>query len=147
MSHVAARFVIVLAVTLLIANQAVALVTTQSVTPASVKEDGSRFSVKAEKGKDGLIEFTIEYRLPAPGYLVAHFELRDGAATLARTDTPSFVREQSVTYHVAVSPAQLAHSTFELSENSFGESGGHPVPLPGGTIYQIKLDAFGKDVR
>jgi hypothetical protein len=46
---------------------------------------------------------------------------------------------------VALSPKHLAHSKFELSESAFGESGRNPVALPGGTIFQIDLEAFGKD--
>src|SRR6185295_4057470 len=91
----------------LLTGDAQALVAQESVTPASVKEKDSKFSVKAEKGKDGLIQFSITYRLPRPQYLVAHFELRDGEMILVKTDTPSFVRDDSVTYHVAVSANRL----------------------------------------
>jgi hypothetical protein len=135
----------VVALVSLLTGRAAAVVGTASVTPASVKKDGSRFSVTAETRDDGLIHFKITYRLPAPQYLVAHFEVRDGETVVANSDTPSFVREGSATYHLAVSPKHLAGSTFELSENSFAESGGTPVPLPGGMIYQIDLQAFGKD--
>jgi hypothetical protein len=127
------------------AEKASAVVTQTPVTPASIKEAGSKFSVTAAKGKDGLIHFTITYRLPEPQYLVAHFELRDGDKILTRTDTPRFARETSATYYVAVSPNQLADARFELSQNWFSESGGQPVALPGGTIFQIDLQAFGKN--
>ena len=128
-----------------VAGKASAVVITQPVTPASVKEKDSQFSVKAETGKDGLIHFRITYRLPRPQYLVAHFELRDGERVLARTDSPSFAREDSATFYVSVSPKQLPCAKFELSENGFGESGGQPVPSPGGTIFQIDLQAFGRN--
>ena len=127
------------------ADRAWAVVIEESVTPASVKQAGSKFSVTAEKRDDGLIHFAITYTLPRPQYLVAHFELREGETTLAKTDTASFVREASATYDLALSPKHLADSKFELSENAFGESGGHPVALPGGTIFHINLEAFGKD--
>jgi hypothetical protein len=126
------------------ADRAWAVVDQQSVTPASVKVGGSKFSVTAEKRDDGLIHFAITYSLPRPQYLVAHFELRDGETTLVKTDTPSFVRETSATYHLALSSKHLADAKFELSENAFAESGGHPVAEPGGTIFQIDLAAFGK---
>jgi hypothetical protein len=116
-----------------------------SMTPASVKENDSKFSVTAETGKDGLIHFRITYRLPRPQYLVAHFEFRDGETVLARTDSPSFAREDSATFYVAVSPKQLSGAKFELSDNGFAEAGGQPVPTPGGTIFQIDLQAFGKN--
>ena len=108
-------------------------------------QGGGKFSVTAEKRDDGLIHFAITYSLPRPQYLVAHFELRDGETTLVKTDTRSFVREASATYDLALSPKHLADATFVLSENAFGESGGQPVALPGGTIFQIDLQAFGKD--
>ena len=73
----------------ILAEKASAVVTQTAVTPASIKETGSKFSVTAEKGKDGLIHFTITYRLPEPQYLVAHFELRDGETVLTKTDTPA----------------------------------------------------------
>ena len=129
----------------ILAEKASALVTQTPVTPASIKEKDSKFSVTAEKGKDGLIQFTITYRLPEPQYLVAHFELRDGEKVLMRTDSPSFAREKSATYYVAVSPSQLAGARFELSQNGFSESGGQPLAEPGGTIFQIDLQAFGKN--
>jgi hypothetical protein len=131
----------VLTIIFILADRATALVIRQSVTPASVQEKESRFSITAERRKDGLIHFTITYRLPRPQYLVAHFEVREGEATVLKTDTPSFVHESSATYDIALSPRRLADSKFELSENAFGESGGQPVALPGGTIYQIDLEA------
>lgn len=134
-----------LVVVSILAEKAAAVVTQMSVTPESVNEKGSKFSVAAEKGNDGLIHFTITYRLPEPQYLVAHFELRDGETIVTRTDSPRFAREPSATYYVAVSPKQLGGARFELSQNWFSESGGEPVALPGGTIFQIDLEAFGKN--
>ena len=140
-----ARCVAALTIVSLLTGSAWALVSDESVTPASVKEKDSKFSVKAEKRDDGLIHFAITYSLPRPQYLVAHFELREGETTLVKSDTPSFVREASATYHVALSAKHLANSKFELSQNAFGESGGHPVAEPGGTIFRINLEAFAKD--
>jgi hypothetical protein len=74
---------------LLFADRTSAVVVRESVTPASVKEKGSKVSVTAEKHDDGLIHFAITYSLPRPEYLVAHFELRDGETTLVKTDTPA----------------------------------------------------------
>jgi hypothetical protein len=129
----------------LLAGRASAVVVQESVTPAFIKEKNSKFSVTAEKDKAGLIQFTITYRLPRAQWLVAHFELRDGETLLISTDTPNLVREESVTYYVAVAPKQLAGAKFELSENALGEAGGRSVPVPGGAIFQIDLQAFGKD--
>lgn len=145
MPSIVGYFIAVLTIISLLAGRAQAVVIEESVTPASVKEQGGAFSVTAEKGKDGLIHFTIIYRLAQPKYLVAHFQVREDGLTLAETDTPAFVHEQSATYHVAVSPAHLAGAKFDLSENGFANSGGQPVALPGGAIYHIDLGAFGKE--
>ncbi len=145
MSRLILGWIAALMAVALMADRASGVVRKESVTPASVQEKGSKFSVTAEKRKDGLVHFRVTYLLPRPQYLVAHFELRDGETSLAKTDTPSFVRESSATFHVALSPKHLSNSTFEISENSFSESPGQPVALPGGTIYLIALDAFAKD--
>src|SRR4051812_2758947 len=94
----------------LFADIASAVVVRQPVTPASVKEKGSKFVVNVEKRDDGLIHFEITYRLPGPEYLGAHFELRDGDTTLVKTDTSAFVHEATATYYLAVSPKHLADS-------------------------------------
>ena len=137
-----AYYFVAMIVVSLVPGSGSAIVTDEAVTPASVKEKDSRFSVEAAREKSGLIQFSITYRLPRPQYLVARFELRDGETVLARTDTPAFVREDAATYHVAVSAKHLAGAKFELSENGFTESGGKPVALPGGTMFRIDLAAF-----
>src|SRR5215211_8780538 len=86
----------------LLAASALAVVTQRSVTPASAKAKDSRVSVEANRDKDGMIQFTITYRLPRPQHLVAHFEVRDGETVLAKTDTPGFVHEDSAAYHLAI---------------------------------------------
>jgi hypothetical protein len=126
-------------------QQASAVVIEQTVTPASVQEKDSRFSVKAEKRKDGMIHFEIIYRPTRPQYVVSHFSVREGANVVAQVDTPSFVRDKAATFHVAIEPKHLANSHYEISEHSFVESNGQAVPMPGGTIYQFKLEAFGHD--
>src|SRR2546423_683256 len=60
---------------------------------------------------------------------------------------PFCQREAAATYHIAVSPKHLADSMFELSSNPFNESSGQPAALPGGAIYQIDLQAVGKNAR
>src|SRR5690349_12175427 len=82
----------------LAAAPASALVTSEVVTPESVKQKDSKFTVGVERDKDGLIQFTITYRLPRPQYLVAHLELREGETLLATSDTPSFAREATATF-------------------------------------------------
>jgi hypothetical protein len=134
-----------LVVVLLLTHSASAVIVQMPVTPASVREKDSKFTIKSELRKDGMVHFTITYRLARPQYLVAHFELREGTTTLAQTDTPAYVREGEATFYVAVSAKQLADSKFELSEHAFQDSGGRAIALPGGTIYQLNLPAFAKD--
>ncbi|MEO6435684.1 MAG: hypothetical protein ABIP55_07965 [Tepidisphaeraceae bacterium] len=135
----------VLALFFTLAGNASAVVVEELVTPESVKVPDNRFTVAAEKREDGLIQFTITYRLTAPRYLVAHVEVRDGETVVMKSDTPSFVHEDSATYHLALSPKHLAAAKFELSENPFGDSGERLVAMPGGTIYHVRLEAFAKD--
>jgi len=126
-------------------GKAWAMVIEESVTPASARVKDDTISVKAEKEKDGLIHFTITYRLPRIEWLVTDFEVRDGETLLASSHTSGFAHEQSASYEVAVLPRYLAGAKFDLSWNAVGDSGGRPVALPGGAIYHIKLEAFAKD--
>ena len=136
--------VAVLTTIFILTDKARAVVFEETITPASVKEKDSKFSVTAEQGKDGLIHFTITYRVPRTQHVMSHFEMRDGETVLAKSDTGGFVYEESTVY-VAVSPKYLAGSRFDLSQNSVDDSGGRPVAMPGGAIYHIDLQAFGKD--
>jgi hypothetical protein len=129
----------------LCARRARALVSEESVTPASARVKDGTFAVKAEKVKDGLIHFTITYRLPRTEWLVTDFEVRDGETLVATSHTSGFAHEESATYEVAVSPRYIAGAQFDLSWNAVGDSAGRPVALPGGAIYHINLETFGKD--
>jgi hypothetical protein len=129
----------------LCADSAWAIVIEEPVTPASARVKDGTFSIKAEKGKDGLIHFAITYRLPRTEWLVTDFEVRDGETLLAISHTAAFSHEESASYEVAVSPRYLADAKFDLSSNAVGNSGGRPVALPGGMIYRIKLETFAKD--
>src|SRR4051794_8878734 len=102
-------------ITLLLAAAAQAVVVEQSVTAASVKEKDSKFSVTAETHDDGLVHFTITYRLSTPEYLVAHLELRDANTIQVKTDTPSFAREPSAIFYLAVHRKRLPDASFHLS--------------------------------
>lgn len=145
MSRFIACWVVLLVSLSLLTDTTWAVVVREPVTPASVKEKESKFSVKAEKREDGLIHFAITYSLPRPEYIVAHFELSIGGETLARSDTPAFVHEGTATYYVAVAPKHRGDAKFELSSNPFSEAGGQPVAMPGGAIYPIDLKAFAEE--
>jgi len=119
-----------------------ALVVEEQVTPAFIKENPDKFSVKATKQDDGRIEFTITRKLNRPVYFVASFQVRTGGKLVAECRHPSFGLEDSETYYLTVSPDQVAESVFELSENSFASGGGVKTPLPGGIDYVIRLKDF-----
>jgi hypothetical protein len=123
------------------ARRAAALVVEVPVTAASLKEANSPFTVEALAEPDGLTSFTITYRLKSPEYLVGYVELRDGDRVLLRSSSTAFVREDTATYYLSVAPGSLSSTAFELSTRSF-TAGDHPVPLPGGTDYQLKLADF-----
>ena len=114
------------------------------VTPAYVKENPKQFAVVVEKRADGLLHFTITRTVSRPSYLVAHSELREGAKALFQSTACAFVREDSATYFVVVSPERVEDAKFELFDGSFTESDGHATPVVGGTNYQIQLGEFAK---
>lgn len=123
-------------------DRASAVVVEQQVTPAYVKENPKAFSIKAKKRDDGLIQFTVTRHLARPQYFVASLAVREGSELVAESNSPSFVRNDSATYYVAVLPKHLPESTFELSERSFAEDHGRDLPLPGGVDYKIRLKDF-----
>src|SRR3954466_7628154 len=74
-----------------LAAPAGAVVVQVPVTAAYLREHPKAFAIQAEKRDDGLLHFTITHRLDEPRYLVAHFALREGGATVAQTHFPAFV--------------------------------------------------------
>lgn len=120
-----------------------AVVVRTDVTPVYVKQEPKAFAVKAERRADGLVHFTITRQLKDERYVVASLVVRDGSQVIAESHIPAFVRERSATYYVALAPAYLADSTFELADRTFaGEHKTHPVPLPGGIDFHISLKDF-----
>jgi hypothetical protein len=122
-----------------------ALVVESRVTPETVRGGQDGFSVSAEEKTDGMVHFRIIYRLRGPRYLVARAEVREGQTVLMSSHTPTFVHENSAIFYLAISRKHLADSTFEVSERSFGDGGGQPVPFVGGTDHLIDLPAFAKE--
>jgi hypothetical protein len=112
------------------------------VTPAYLKENPKMFSILAKKHDDGLIHFTIKRHLTEPRYLVARIKVSDQDSVVLDSSFPAFVREKSIKYYLAVSPKQLSNAHFELGESGFGTMSGMPIPVIGGTDYQIHLADF-----
>ncbi len=127
-------------------NSAWALTMRSVVTPESVKQDPTQIEVRAEKRPDGLVHFTITLHLKQKqAYLVARTRVRDGEKTVLDSSTPSYVREESATYHVAVAADWMGDTTFDVFSGFFEmQDGKYPVPMVGGTEYEFDLGAFAK---
>jgi hypothetical protein len=137
------RLILVASMALVLSAAVLAVVVRTDVTPAYVKQEPKAFAVTAERRADGLVHFTITRQLKDERYVVASLVVRDGETVIAESHIPAFVRERSATYYVAVAPAYLADSTFELADRSFGgDDKTGPVPLPGGIDFHIALKDF-----
>jgi hypothetical protein len=134
--------ILMLTIVLALTGEASAWTMDVPMTPAYVKENPQKFSIRAEKRDDGLIHFTITYRVPEPRYLVARIEVRDQGSIVLDSSFPAFVREKTINYYIAVSPRQLFNARFELSESGIDDVNGTPIPWVGGTNYQIHLADF-----
>ena len=137
------RLILIASAALALSTAVLAVVVRTDVTPAYVKEQPKTFVVTAERRADGLVHFTITRQLKDERYVVASLVVRDGSGVIAESHIPAFVRERSATYYVALAPAYLADSTFELADRGFGgdEKTG-PVPVPGGIDFHISLKDF-----
>ena len=138
-------FLFALALTLF-CSTAKALTVEQQVTPQYVKEQPDRFKITLEK-REGMMHFTIVYKLHEPRYLVSHLVVRNDSSILAESHTPLFARERSATFYVVLSKECLASSRFMISENSFASSNGEDIPMPGGTEYVFHLKDFAAESK
>jgi hypothetical protein len=138
--------VVMLVIILAITGEALALTVDVPVTPAYLKQRPKEFSIRAEKRDDGLIHFTITRHLSEPRHLVARFTVRDKGSIVLDCSFPSFVREKTAKYYLAVSPQQLSNAHIELSESGFNDFNAAdklpPHPWVGSTDYQIHLADF-----
>jgi predicted short-subunit dehydrogenase-like oxidoreductase (DUF2520 family) len=119
-----------------------ALTSEQTVTPDYVRSHPDRVSVQSEKNKDGLIAFTVKFRLKQPQYVVAHLSVQNGDQLLARSDTPAFTKNVENTFYFALSEECLASSEFTLGVSHFVASGDEAVPIPGTIEYRFRLADF-----
>jgi hypothetical protein len=115
-----------------------ALTIDQAVTPAYVRENPRKFSVKVNKEQNGLLAFTVIRTLAEPKYLVAHLAVHHQGRIIAESHTPFFGRKNDNIFRFSISPEHVPDSTFEIGESSFTDG----VPLPGTVNYQFRIKDF-----
>ncbi len=115
-----------------------------TVTPAYIVENPHTFSVKAERRNDGLIHFTITYQLSRPTYLVMNSDISADGHIRFQSTSSFACNDNSATYQLAISPASLAETHFELFAGTFVKTDGHTEAIPGGIAYKIQLAEFAK---
>ena len=101
--------IVMVMIVLAFTDEASALTFDVPVTPAYIKENPKKFSIRAEKHDDGLIHFTITYHLSESRYLVARIEVRDQGSVVLDGSFPAFVREKAVKYYVG----RVAEAAFQ----------------------------------
>jgi hypothetical protein len=135
-------FIAIPTIIFVLAGSASAITLDVPVTPAYLTQKPKEFSIRAEKGDDGLVHFTITRHLSEPRYLVARFTVREKGSVVLDGSFPAFAREKAAKYYLAVSPKQLSGAHFELSDHGIGTVNGTPVGEVGGEDYQIRLADF-----
>ena len=138
------KALIVFAVSLVVAvsSTAIALTTEQDITPDYVRSHPKQFTVNVAKDKNGLMAFTIVFKVPEPRYVVAHLTVRSGDRILASSDTPAFTKNSDNTFYFSVPPEYLPTSEFSLSASFFSSTSGDAFPLPGTAIHNFRLTDF-----
>ena len=120
-----------------------AMTVEQDVTAAYVREHAKEFSIKVERGKSGLLNFTVTRTLKEPKYFVAEFTLRHGGRVLAESYSPSYGKKSDNKFYFSLSAEDIAESGFVLGESSYGKTDdGELVPVPGTINYVIHLTDF-----
>ena len=114
----------------------------RDVTPAYLREHPKEFSVKALKGENGLIEFTIKHNASKPMYHVARLAIYHEGRLIATSSTPLIGRKRDNTFHFALSPQDVSESRFSLSVSHFSGPPENAVPLPGSIINKFRLLDF-----
>ena len=124
--------------TVLSATTCLALTQEMEVTPYILQHD-PLFDVKAARGEDGLIHFTIQRALKEPKYLVAHLAVRHQGKVIATSDTPSFAVKGRNVFYLALAREDIAGSEYTLGEYAVSKEG---VPCVGGEVYKFRLRDF-----
>ncbi len=136
------RFVATAVLLSLISVPAFALISVQTVTPQSTKEDG--ITVETAKRPDGTFGFTItryldkEQKFPADHQWTikrtANLEIRNAAKLLLSTQVAGETKKDTVVYWFALSREMLATTRFSIYEHSRASLGG--------SMYEFKLPDF-----
>jgi hypothetical protein len=125
-----------------LAERANALTIEDPLTVAYVREHPDEWSVKAERGENGLVNFTVVRNLKEPRYFVAHLAVHHSGKLIAKSDSPAFGKKKGNTFYFSLLDEDLADSKFDLSESVFQDVGDYGVPEPGTIIHQFPLKAF-----
>jgi hypothetical protein len=125
----------------------------RDLTPYYVSHHSEEFSIKVDKGENGLIKFVLKHHVPRPMYHVAHLTIVAHGKKLAETSTPVFGKIHDNTFYFSIARDLLAESTFDLSDSAIAGTGEEATPVVGTTIYRIRpidfvpkklLDSIGK---
>ena len=111
----------------ILSTSALAVSVNVPVTPAYVREHPKEWSVEVIKGIDGLIHFTIKRYVEVRTYHVAHLRVYHQSKLIKKSDTSSIGTNGWNTFHIALSPEDIAESKFELSEHGLGDVGDVPA--------------------
>ncbi len=125
-----------------ITNWAFAVSVDRDITADYVKANPKEFTVSVTEDANGLLAFTVVFATPDPRYVVAHLVVRDSKKTYATSDTPSFTKNRSNTFHFSIPRDFVATSTFSLGVSGFADSGGEAVSLPGTIDNKLYLLDF-----
>ena len=125
-----------------VTSSAFAVSVDRDITADYVKANPKEFTVSVTEEANGLLAFTVVFTTPDPRYVVAHLVVRDSKTTYATSDTPSFTKNRSNTFHFSVPRDLVATSTFSLGVSGFADSGGEAVPLPGTITNKLQLLDF-----
>jgi hypothetical protein len=126
------------------ARPGTALTVEQQVTPEYLKAHSREWSLKVEKGDDGMLHFTLVRTLTQAKYFVNRTVVKQDGKKLADVSTPSFGKKGANSFYLALSPSQVAEAEYELSESFLAGPASDPIPIPGTIIYKISLKDFVK---
>lgn len=134
---------------LFVDSTAFAVVTEETVDPAYLEAHPKQFTVemtRTEAKDKRLLRFKITRNLTQSRYIVAHCSLGEGAVGAGEAHFATFADASPVTVYFIVPEERLASATCTFAERGFKQDdSGHPVALPGGTDYRIKLVKFASE--
>lgn len=127
---------------LVVTSWAFAVSVDRDITADYLKSNPNEFTVNVTEDANGLLAFTVVFATPDPRYVVAHLVVSDSDKTYAKSDTASFTKNRSNTFHFSVPRNLVATSTFSLSVSGFADTGGEAVPRPGTIENKVQLLDF-----